>query len=101
MWAVADGFRAATSYAVAHGLDGRLGRSLAAGPTTKALEIAMISLMTTPRPNPYKVMLLTSDRPASTGGQSPLIRRYRLARLRPDNRPLALSNRVEQAKRIM
>jgi hypothetical protein len=61
----------------------------------------MISDMTTPRPNPYKVMLLTSKRPASTGGKSPLIRRYRLARLRPDGAPLALSDRVEQAKRII
>jgi hypothetical protein len=67
----------------------------------KMLEIAMISSMTTPRPNPYKVMLLSSSRPASTGGQSPLIRRYKLARLRPDTKPLALSNRVEQAKRIL
>jgi hypothetical protein len=67
----------------------------------KVLEIAMIPLMTTPRPNPYKVMLLTSDRSASTGGQSPLIRRYRLARLRPESRTLAQSNRVEQAKRII
>jgi len=57
--------------------------------------------MTTPRPNPYKVMLLASNRPASTGGQSPLIRRYRLARLRPDTRPLAVSKSVEQAKRII
>jgi hypothetical protein len=61
----------------------------------------MISLMTIPRPNPYKVMLLASDRPASSGGQSPLIRRYRLARLRRDGRTLALSSRVEQAKRII
>jgi hypothetical protein len=67
----------------------------------KSLEFRMIAAMTTPRPNPYKVMLLTSDRPAPTGGQSPLIRRYKLARLRPDSRPLALSNRVEQAKRII
>jgi hypothetical protein len=67
----------------------------------KTLEICMIPVMTTPRPNPYKVMLLSSDRPASTGGQSPLIRRYRLARLRPDSRPLAVSKRVELAKRII
>lgn len=67
----------------------------------KMLEIAMISPMTIPRPNPYKVMLLTSSRPASTGGYSPLIRRYRLARMRPDSRTLASSSRVEQAKRII
>jgi hypothetical protein len=46
-------------------------------------------------------MLLASNRPASTGGQSSLIRRYRLARLRPDTRPLAVSKSVEQAKRII
>jgi hypothetical protein len=67
----------------------------------KTLEITMILSMTTPRPNPYKVMLLSSARPASTGGRSPLIRRYRLARLRPDTRPLAMSNRVEQAKGLL
>lgn len=67
----------------------------------KMLEMGIILLMTTPRPNPHKVMLLSSKRPASTGGQSPLIRRYRLARLRPDSRPLALSNRVEQAKGLL
>jgi hypothetical protein len=66
----------------------------------KILELAMISLMTIPRPNPYKVLLLSSDRPAPTGGQSPLIRRYRLARLRPDGRTLALSDRVEQVRRL-
>jgi hypothetical protein len=46
-------------------------------------------------------MLLASDRPASTGGKSPLIRRYRLARLRPDARTPAASKSVEQTKRII
>jgi hypothetical protein len=65
------------------------------------LEIGMIPAMTTPRPNPNKVMLLTSDRPAPTGGHSPLIRRYRLARLRPESRTLAQSDRVEQARGLL
>jgi hypothetical protein len=45
------------------------------------------------------VLLLASDRPLSVGGQSPLIRRYRLARLRPDARQ-GVSSRLEQNKRL-
>lgn len=51
-----------------------------------ALQISMISAMTTPRQNSHKVLLLASDRPVSRGGQSPVIRRYRLARLRVEGR---------------
>jgi hypothetical protein len=65
----------------------------------KPLVISIISAMSTLRPNPYRVLLLTQERPAPTGGQSVLIRRYRLARLRPDSRTMALSSRVERARR--
>jgi hypothetical protein len=61
----------------------------------------MISAMSTLRPNPYRVLLLTQERVAPAGGQSALIRRYRLARLRPDSRTMALSSRVEQARRLL
>lgn len=67
----------------------------------KVLEIRIISAMSTLRPHPYRVLLLTQDRPAPTGGSSTLIRRYRLARLRPEGRSAAFSSRVEQAKRLL
>ncbi len=56
--------------------------------------------MTTDRPYSHRVLLLSSDRPLSPGGQSPLIRRYRLARLRPEGRASAGGSRVEQIRRL-
>jgi hypothetical protein len=64
------------------------------------LEISMIPAMTTPRLNSHKVLLLTSDRPASTGGQSPSIRRYRLARLRVEGRQSGLRSQIEATGRL-
>ena len=48
----------------------------------------MISGMSSLPPNTQKVLVLLSNRPVSVGGSSPLIRRYRLARLRPAPRPV-------------
>ena len=67
----------------------------------KRLQIRMIPAMSTPTPHPYKVLLLTQERPAPVGGQSVLIRRYRLARLRPEARTMALSSRVERVRRAL
>jgi hypothetical protein len=61
--------------------------------------MAQDNAMTSLRPNPYKVLLLSQDRPAPTSNQSMLIRRYRLARLRPESRINSLSTRVEQVRR--
>jgi len=63
----------------------------------KRIILSMSSL----RPNPYKVLLLTQERQAPTGGQSLLIKRYRLARLRPEARTSSMSARVEQVRRAL
>jgi len=55
--------------------------------------------MSSLRSNPNRVLLVSQERPIPPGGQSMLIRRYRLARLRPENKVMTLSTRVEQTKR--
>jgi hypothetical protein len=59
-----------------------------------------IILVMTSRPTTSKVLLVADSRAAAQGGVAVPIRRYRIARVRPENRPITSGSRVERAPRV-
>jgi hypothetical protein len=57
-------------------------------------------LLMTSRPTTSKVLLVADSRAVAPGGAAVPIRRYRIARVRPENRPLTGGSRVERAPRV-
>lgn len=53
-----------------------------------------------PRPTTSKVLLVAGPRSASAGASSVPIRRFRIARLRLDARPVSGESRFEQLKLV-
>jgi hypothetical protein len=59
-----------------------------------------IILPMTSRPTTSKVLLLVADsRTDAAGAAASPLRRYRIARIRPENRPVIGASRSEQASR--
>lgn len=58
-----------------------------------------IILAMTPQPTTSKVLLVADSRAATQGGMAVSIRRYRIARVRPENRPIMGGSRFERAPR--
>ncbi len=53
----------------------------------------------TSRPTASKVLLVADSRAAVRGGAAAPVRRYRIARIRPENRPITSDSRIDQASR--
>jgi hypothetical protein len=58
-----------------------------------------IMLPMTSRPTTSKVLLVADGRADAAGAAASPLRRYRIARIRPENRPVIGGSRSEQASR--